>query len=327
MSNFKSVQTDIVLAPAHNETIRFTDESGTEIQLSQADVLQYICERATPQEALFFMELCRSQRLNPFIREAFLVKFGGNPAQMITAEIVFERRANAHPDYQGMEHGVVFLDSQGNIQRREGTATYKVLGEKLIGGWCRVHRRGRMDSVAEVTLDEYNKNQNLWKTMPGVMIDKCAKSVALRAAFPAEFEGLYSEAEMNGAPTVIEVGNEMAASDVRVNMPQSAQEPEFEPESTRDDMQAEFNNIVANLASLRDKSEGDVALAVLKSKAVTATGYVLGTDMTESQMETAIGVAKGWLIKAMESQDQQEVGYEQPTYDGPEYDQMPLYEE
>ena len=103
MSNFKNgAPSGIVLAPAQNQVIRFRDEAGTEIQISQQDVLAYICDKATPQEVVFFMELCRSQKLNPFKREAYLVKFGNSPAQMITAEIVFERRANAHPDYKGI---------------------------------------------------------------------------------------------------------------------------------------------------------------------------------------------------------------------------------
>lgn len=194
-----------MIAPAQNKSIKFVDDSGNAIVVNQQDVMQYICPTATEQEVVFFMELCRAQRLNPFIKEAYLVKYKGGPASMITAEIVFERRANAHPDYEGMECGVVYMDRDGNIQKREGTATYKVAGETLIGGWARVHRKGRSDSYAEVSLDEYDKGQSVWKTMPGVMIHKCAKGVALRLAFPSDFQGMYLEEEMGGAPSVIEV--------------------------------------------------------------------------------------------------------------------------
>lgn len=193
------------IAPAQNQSIQFVDDAGNAIVVTQQDVMQFICPKATAQEVVFFMELCRSQRLNPFLREAFLVKYGSNPASMITAEIVFERRANAHPDYEGMECGVVFMTKDGVIDKREGTATYKVAGETLIGGWARVHRKGRIDSYAEISLDEYNKGQSVWKSMPGVMIQKCAKGVALRLAFPSDFQGMYLEEEMGNAPSVIEV--------------------------------------------------------------------------------------------------------------------------
>ena len=201
----KLAQAAQAIAPAQNKSIQFVDDAGNAIVVTQQDVMQYICPNATPQEVVFFMELCRAQRLNPFIKEAYLVKYKGGPASMITAEIVFERRANAHPDYEGMECGVVFLDNGGQIRKREGTATYKVAGERLVGGWARVHRRGRTDSYAEVSLDEYDKGQSVWKTMPGVMIQKCAKGVALRLAFPSDFQGMYLEEEMGGAPSVIEV--------------------------------------------------------------------------------------------------------------------------
>lgn len=303
MSNFKTAPTGIVLAPAQNQVIQFTDEAGDQIQISQQDVYQFICDKATPQEVVFFMELCRSQRLNPFKREAFLVKYGNGPASMITAEVVFERRANAHPSYRGMEHGVVYLDRNGEVRKREGTATYKAAGEVLIGGWARVHRSDRADSYAEVSLEEYNKNQSVWKTMPGTMIDKCARAVALRLAFPSDFQGMYISEEMGAAPNVTEVHAEVIP-DAR----ETAQEPISDPVTPSKESQDEFNAIVAELASLRDKDAGEVALAVLKSKALADAGYQMGNDMTKAQMDVAIKLAKSWLAKAVEAA-------EEPTYE------------
>lgn len=304
MSNFSNgAPQGIVLAPAQNTTIQFRDEAGNDIKISQQDVLQFICDKATPQEVVFFMELCRSQKLNPFRREAYLVKFGNSPAQMITAEVVFERRANAHPDYEGMEHGIVYLDKNGAIQKREGTATYKAAGETLVGGWCRVHRKGRIDSYAEVSLDEYNKNQSLWKTMPGAMINKCARATALRLAFPSDFQGMYLSEEMGVAPDVTEVHAEVLPDEdayYEQNAPESAQEPEYSVEPTMAELQSEFNNVVQELARVRDRDDGEVALAVLKSKAVADTGFTMGNDMTPEQLSVAVDQAKKWLTQAYE---------------------------
>lgn len=304
MSNFKT-PTGIVLAPAQNQVIQFTDEAGDAIQISQQDVYQYICDKATPQEVVFFMELCRSQRLNPFKREAFLVKYGNNPASMITAEVVFERRANAHPSYKGMEYGVVYLDANGAIQKREGTATYKAAGEVLIGGWARVHRGDRNDSYAEVSMDEYGKGQSVWKTMPGVMISKCAKAVALRLAFPSDFQGMYISEEMGVAPNVTEVHAEVMP-DMPTDAPESQQEPISGPVYPSKEQVDEFNNIVGELAAVRDKEIGEVTLAVLKSKALAGTGYAIGTDMTADQMDVAIRLVQTWLAKAYQ---------DEPTYE------------
>lgn len=301
MSNFKSAPTGIVLAPAQNQVIQFTDEAGDAIQISQQDVYQYICDKATPQEVVFFMELCRSQKLNPFKREAFLVKYGDNPASMITAEVVFERRANAHPSYKGMEYGVVYLDANGSICKREGTATYKAAGEVLIGGWARVHRGDRSDAYAEVSMDEYGKGQSVWKTMPGVMISKCAKAVALRLAFPSDFQGMYISEEMGVAPDVTEVHAEVV-TDSPANATEGAQEPILDPVYPSKESVDEFNNIVAELAAVRDKEIGDVTLAVLKSKTLASTGYVFGADMTAGQMDVAIRLVQTWLSKAYQDE-------------------------
>ena len=306
MSNFRNTQTGIVLAPAQNQVIQFTDEAGDAIQISQQDVYQYICDKATPQEVVFFMELCRSQRLNPFKREAFLVKYGNNPASMITAEVVFERRANAHPSYTGMEHGIVYLDRNGNVCKREGTATYKAAGEVLVGGWARVHRKDRSDAYAEVSMDEYGKSQSVWKQMPGVMISKCAKATALRLAFPSDFQGMYISEEMGVAPDVTEVHAEVMP-DSPVDAPESAQEPILDPVSPSKESVDEFNNLVAELAAVRDKDAGEVALAVLRSKALASTGYVMGTDMTADQMEVAIRLVQTWLAKAYQDEPAYEV--------------------
>ena len=218
---------------------------------------------------------------------------------MITAEVVFERRANAHPSYKGMEHGIVYLDRNGEVRKREGTATYKAAGEVLIGGWARVHRSDRSDSYAEVSLDEYNKNQSVWKTMPGTMIDKCARAVALRLAFPSDFQGMYISEEMGAAPDVTEVHAEVV-SDTHADASESQQEPISDPVLPSKESQDEFNGIVAELAFLRDKDSGEVALAVLKSKALADAGYQMGTDITAAQMDVAIGLAKSWLAKAQE---------------------------
>ena len=299
MSNFRKRPTGLVLAPAQSQLVRFTDDAGNEIQISQADVIQYICPNATPNEVVYFMELCRAQRLNPFVKEAFLVKYGSAPASMITAEIVFERRADSHPDYLGMESGVVYIDRNGEIRKREGTATYKVAGETLIGGWANVHRKGRSDSYAEVSLDEYNKNQSVWKTMPGVMIHKCAKGVALRLAFPSDFQGMYLEEELGVAPDVTEIHAEVMPVQP-TDAYETPQEPESGPVSGMDELQDTFNSIVAELAAVRDQDEGKVALAVLNSKAVKDTGFEVGTDMTPHQLEVAINQANAWLDKASE---------------------------
>ncbi len=153
----------------------------------------------TDQEVMMFIELCKAQRLNPFIREAYLIKFGNSPANIVVGKDVFVKRAYRNPSYRGMKAGIVVVNTDGKIEEREGSI--KLKGEQLIGGWCEVYVEGQEFPIkSSVSMEEYSKGQSTWKQMPCVMIRKCAMVTALREAFPEDFQGLYDSAEMNEIP-------------------------------------------------------------------------------------------------------------------------------
>lgn len=188
------------VSPAQSTAIQFTDDHGDLITITSEDVRMHICPAADAKEVAYFMELCRAQRLNPFLNEAYLVKFKGNPAQIMVAHKALVKRAEAHPQYDGMEHGVVVLRN-GEVHHEQRGAVYPEAGEKLIGGWCKVYRKDRrMPIYAERSLKAMDKGQANWKSMPDVMIDKCAQAAALREAFPDELRSMYVQEEMGSVP-------------------------------------------------------------------------------------------------------------------------------
>ena len=65
--------------------------------LSATTVKNYIAPGATDQEVLYFIELCKAQKLNPFVRDAYLVKYGTQPAQIIVGKDVFLKKAGENP--------------------------------------------------------------------------------------------------------------------------------------------------------------------------------------------------------------------------------------
>lgn len=283
-----------------NEIVKFKADSGAMVEITHDDVVQYLCPTASVQEVGLFLQLCQAQRLNPWIGEAYLVKYGDNPAQMQVGKEAFTKRAAANPDYEGFEAGVTYTDANGHVRQREGSAYYPSVGERLIGGWCRVYVKGKKPYFDEVSLQEYNTGKSLWKSKPATMIRKVALVHCLREAFPDDFAGLYSEEEMpDHAP----------AQDVHVG-PVAAQ---VEQPASADDCKA-IGDKINELASLRGAEYKTVYDAVFASKALKAAGFNDNGDLTDSQAKAALRLLDSWLSVARASQQEQEPA------DMPEYE-------
>ncbi len=185
-----------------NATIVNYDLCGSHIELDMDFVKSYLVRGdpnlITNQEAVFFMNTCKSQKLNPTVNgEVYLIKYSRNaPAQMVIGKDAYMRRAFDNPDYLFKNDGITV--TRGNqVHQKEGCCLYP--GEQLIGGWCRVtYMRGGKERTAfkEVALSEYSSGMANWKTKPSLMINKVAISQCVREAFPKDYEGLYSEEEM-----------------------------------------------------------------------------------------------------------------------------------
>jgi len=179
------------------DIVRYTDTvTGADVELSVKLIQDTMCKNATDREALMFLELCRHQGLNPWVRDAYLIKYGkDSEATMVTGKDAFMKRADKHPHFDGIESGVI-VQKGDHIENRVGTLVLD--GEKLVGGWARVARTDRkIDVTPTVSMSEFNSGRGLWQKMPGVMIEKCAIVTALRRAFPSTFAGMYDAAEMS----------------------------------------------------------------------------------------------------------------------------------
>lgn len=271
-----------------NQIVKFESDNGTEVQVTADEVRRVLCPGATDKEVAMFLALCQSQRLNPWIKEAYLVKYGNGPASIITGKDVFTRRANANANYEGFDAGVVVSTKQG-IDRREGSAVYAEDGEKLLGGWCRVFVKGRRPFYDEVTLKEYSTGRSNWAKMPATMIRKVAIVHALREAFPDTFQGLYASEEMGGAEEpVYEVPAEATAE---VSIP-------TDDTSATDAQCMMITDLCDDFAELRGRDTKDVMNALLDSKAAKDAGVLAGEGLSSAQAEVLIGVMRSWIAQA-----------------------------
>ena len=159
-----------------------------------------------------FLRTCQAKQLDPLENgEVYLIKYDDKaPAQFVVGCHAYIRRADHFPEYRGYKSGITVLRKSQNgemsVVQKEGSCVYKALGEELIGGWCRVRRErspGNIEETfVEVSLEEYSSGQSNWRSKPATMIQKVAKSQAFRAAFPNEYEGIYTVDEMQASGAI-----------------------------------------------------------------------------------------------------------------------------
>ena len=212
------------------------ESNGEVVKISPNVVRKYLVSgdgNVTDDEIMMFMSLCRYQHLNPFLKEAYLIKFGSTPAAIVTGKDVFTKRARRNKDYVGKQAGIIVLNEETNeITEREGT--FYLPNEKIVGGWAKVFIKGYSEpEYVAVSFDEYagrkkdgTLNSN-WVGRPGTMIRKVALVQALREAFPEDFNGMYAPEEMGNAGDVVlnDNGPEEIYIESDVKEPESAREP------------------------------------------------------------------------------------------------------
>ena len=169
--------------------------NGETVKLSPGIIKKYLVrgnKEVNDQEIMMFLSLCKYQKLNPFLNEAYLVKFGGD-AQIIVGKEAFMKRAESNTKYKGIEAGII-VERNNELHEIEGAV--KLKNDQLIGGWAKVYRSDRdMPVVSKVSVEEYDKKQSTWKQMPLTMIRKTAIVNALREAFPENLGAMYTEEE------------------------------------------------------------------------------------------------------------------------------------
>lgn len=188
------------------------ESNGEIVKLSTTTIKNYLVSgggNVTDQEVFMFLSLCRFQHLNPFLREAYLIKFGNNPAQMVVGKDYFIKKAKKNPNFKGKQTGIIILKGNGEIEEREGS--FYLPNEKVVGGWAKVYIKDYdCPEYAAVSFEEYagrksnGELNNQWKTKPATMIRKVALVQALREAFPDEYGGLYSQEEMQTEDITLE---------------------------------------------------------------------------------------------------------------------------
>lgn len=219
-----------------NEIVVQYEVDGEQIKLTPKIVQEYIVgtdAQITMPEFKMFTSLCKARKLNPFLKEAYCIKYGKQPAQIVVGKDAVLKRAILNSQFDGIESGIIVqVIETGEIIERKGTFYIKA-EERLVGGWARVYRKNwthptycsvSFDEVAQ-TKSDGSLNSN-WAGKGATMVEKVAKVRALRETFIEDLGGMYEAEEMGvdlpkeNAPqkqTIIEQNEPIEVDAVPVN--------------------------------------------------------------------------------------------------------------
>lgn len=184
------------------EIMEWVLDNGEQMQFTLDDAKNIAGNpNVTAKEFYMLCKICAPSKLNPFLKDAFLIKYGNNPAQIITGKNSAIKIASRNKNYNGFKAGIIVIDKTNKIIHREGAMLYD--GEQLAGGWGKVFKKDNSEpAYIEVSLKEYigktkdGSTNKQWREKPATMIRKVGLVQPLREAFPEDLNGVYDEAEV-----------------------------------------------------------------------------------------------------------------------------------
>ena len=276
--------------------------SGDNITLDADTVKNFLTNgngQVSDKEVAMYVQLCKSQQLNPFLKEAYLIKYSNNtPASIVVSKDAFIKRAEAHPQYDGMKSGIIVMNKEGKVTEREGA--FRLPNESVVGGWARVFRKDKKtETYDSVSYEEYaakdsNGNINtMWRTKPATMIQKVAEVHALRKAFPERLSGMYVEEETDRAQVISTMpkDNEQGTYDLsgmnEIHEPETKNE-EFEPYTNTFEEDEEMDAYMDEIADKYEEEEEEPQPIEIKYSEYTKnkSNYKLVAGSYNSQTKT-----------------------------------------
>jgi len=241
--------------------VEYETEHGT-VKLSPGIIRKYLTNgdgTVTDEEVVMFTNLCRYQQLNPFLKEAYLIKYSANsPATMVVSKDAFLKRAEKHPQYDGCKAGV-YVQKEKKLEKRIGTLFLN--GETLVGGWAEVYRKDwTHPTEISVSYREYEGKKSdgtanfQWARMPATMIRKVALAQALREAFTDEFQGMYDSSEISDEAPVYDIGN----YEIEPEKPEKKQEKTAEYKKLEAQIMKDINDPLFTGTVMLDGKEADL---------------------------------------------------------------------
>lgn len=162
----------------------YTGEPTPGFTQSQISLIQRtIAKDCSNDELALFLEVCRTSGLDPFRKQIYAIKRGGQMT-IQTGIDGYRLLAARTGDLAGID--------DPNYDSED--ADHPNWARVTVYRWS--HNQ-RVPYTATARWKEYQQQGGNWGKMPYLMLGKCAEALALRRAFPAELSGIYTPDEIS----------------------------------------------------------------------------------------------------------------------------------
>jgi len=160
-----------------------------------AVVKNTVAKNTTNTELAYFLQVCKSVGLNPFLKEIWCYKDNKSNLLVFAGRDGFLKKAQESSQWNGITSSEVRENDKFEMDTPNAKVAHTTNGKdrgKIIGAYA-ITRPKQVDfaTLEWADFDTYNKKYNTWSTHPADMIKKVAETHTLKKAYG--ITGLTSE--------------------------------------------------------------------------------------------------------------------------------------